>query len=453
MPLPDVRGRATDHVPVLVAALPARDVRGRERVRRTTWRLESLQDADQATAYRAQVQSRILQACVDGGVDMTVQRLAAAVTAGITMAAHATIGQRVVVQRITVPWLTELPTKQAIRDRRTAHTDMVTAATHLERLQNRRARDERSASEAVVLAGAWRAHEATLAFHACQQLATAAVKAARRKWRTKCADRLNYNVLRRPSSRHTYALLLRSSQAQVGSTGPEELLMPGTTEEYHDTVDGMLACFARHYESLGTPAPACTPHRQHRRDWARTRAVALDTLTANEPCILDSPFTEEEVDRALRRMANNKAPGHDQLPAELLKYSGPAGRAAITALFNAVLCSCELPSQWRDGRIVNLHKTGARDDCGNYRGITLLPAIDKLCMATLSSRLLAFVALYDRQYGFVRSKGTYDALFNLITTMDAQRDNPDNGDVNEPGFCVPRTACLQIGFRALSMVK
>ena len=258
--LPDVRACATDHVPVLVAALPVRDSRGPERVRRTTWRLECLHEATQAAEYRAQVQVHILQACVDGGLDMTVQQLAEAVTAGITTAAHATIGQRIVVPRITVPWLTDALTKQAIRDRRTAHVDMVTTEAHLERLQQRRARGERAATELAVLAVAWRAHEAALAFRVCKRLATAAVTAARRAWRTKCADRLNHNVLKRPSSRHTYALLLCSSQSQVGPTGPEELRMPGTTDEYHDTIDGMLACFAQHYESLGTPAPACTPH-------------------------------------------------------------------------------------------------------------------------------------------------------------------------------------------------
>ena len=188
------------------------------------------------------------------------------------------------------------------------------------------------------------------------------VKSALRKWRAAVAARLSYNVLKHPSSKDTYALLLRSSQSQKSSIGPEESRMPGTDAEYHDTLEGMLNCFVRHYEGLGQPAPASTPHRHYRRDWARAQAVTLDTLTATEPCTLHSPFTEEEIDRALRRMANSKAPGHDQLPAKLLKYSGTAGCAAITALFNAILRSGQLPSQWRDGRIVNLHKAGARDD-------------------------------------------------------------------------------------------
>ena len=427
----DVRACGTDHVPVLVTALPTRDPARPHRVRRVSWRRECLQRPEQAEKYRAHVQT-CMQTHVGRDPDLSVQQHHDAVISGFVSASHATIGQRVTVARITVPWLTDPLTKQAMKDRCTAHVEMVMAEDHLARQQQRRAKGARDVTELVVVTAAWRAHEASLAFQVCKQRATVAVKSALRKWRATVAARLNYNVLKHPSSKDTYALLLRSSQSQKSSVGPEELRMPGTDAEYHDTLEGMLNCFARHYEGLGQPAPASTPHRHYRRDcqtaqWARAQAVMLDTLTATEPCTLDSPFTEEEIDRALRRMANNKAPGHDQLPAELLKYSGTAGCAAITALFNAILSSGQLPSQWRDGRIVNLHKTGARDDCGNYRGITLLPAIDKLFMAALASRLLAFVALHDQQYGFVRGKGTYDALFNLITTMDAHRDDPDMG--------------------------
>ena len=91
------------------------------------------------------------------------------------------------------------------------------------------------------------------------------------------------------------------------------------------------------------------------------------------------------------------------------------------SLFQEVLDSGRIPSTWRQGIITNLSKPGDPTDCGNYRGITLLPAIDKLFMKVLASRILNFVHLHDHQYGFVRNKGTTEALFNLIATLEQRK--------------------------------
>ena len=53
--------------------------------------------------------------------------------------------------------------------------------------------------------------------------------------------------------------------------------------------------------------------------------------------------------------------------------------------------------------------------------MTLLPAIDKLFMKVLATRILNFVHLHDHQYGFVRNKGTTEALFNLIATLEQRK--------------------------------
>ena len=61
----------------------------------------------------------------------------------------------------------------------------------------------------------------------------------------------------------------------------------------------------------------------------------------------------------------------------------------------------------------------------NNRGITLLPVIDKLFMSVLADRILGFAILHDHQYGFVKGKGTHEALFNLIANMQLHKDAKD----------------------------
>jgi Reverse transcriptase (RNA-dependent DNA polymerase) len=77
-----------------------------------------------------------------------------------------------------------------------------------------------------------------------------------------------------------------------------------------------------------------------------------------------------------------------------------------------------IPRTWRQGDLVSLFKAGDPTKCNNYRGITLLPVIDKLYYSILAKRILEHVQLHDHQYEFVREKGTAEALFNLVTTME-----------------------------------
>jgi Reverse transcriptase (RNA-dependent DNA polymerase) len=85
----------------------------------------------------------------------------------------------------------------------------------------------------------------------------------------------------------------------------------------------------------------------------------------------------------------------------------------ICSLLNVVRRTECMPAGWRDGVMVPLPKTGDLTECGNYRGLTLMPAIDKLFSQIMVKRLSAHVQLHDHQYGFRTGRSTFDALFAL----------------------------------------
>jgi Reverse transcriptase (RNA-dependent DNA polymerase) len=132
---------------------------------------------------------------------------------------------------------------------------------------------------------------------------------------------------------------------------------------------------------------------------------------------LAAAFTGQEVRKALSRMANDKAPGHDGVPAELLKCSGATGLHVITHTLNIVFAAERIPLGWREGVVVSLHKAGDATECVNYRGLTLLPALNKLFCLLLAARLGATVPLHDQQYAFRKRRGTLNALFNLSNVV------------------------------------
>ena len=57
----------------------------------------------------------------------------------------------------------------------------------------------------------------------------------------------------------------------------------------------------------------------------------------NEEMLLDTPFTAEEVDNALRRLKPGKAAGHNLLQPEHLKYGSEAIRIWVQQISNAIV--------------------------------------------------------------------------------------------------------------------
>ena len=83
-------------------------------------------------------------------------------------------------------------------------------------------------------------------------------------------------------------------------------------------------------------------------------------------------FTLEEIVQSLRRIRNTKSPGFDNIINEFLKNSHKSVLKLIVSLFNIILNTGRVPTQWCTGIILTLYKNkGSHDDPNNYRDITL----------------------------------------------------------------------------------
>ena len=75
----------------------------------------------------------------------------------------------------------------------------------------------------------------------------------------------------------------------------------------------------------------------------------------------------------------------------------------------------------KSAEVVPIHKAEAKADISNYRPILLVSNTAKNFEKIMYNRLYGFLKncniLSDSEYGFVKGKGTADALNNLLTSL------------------------------------
>ena len=146
----------------------------------------------------------------------------------------------------------------------------------------------------------------------------------------------------------------------------------------------------------------------------------------------DDRITEAEVIKQLKKMKNGKSPGIDGLTSEMYKEGGEDMIKEITRIFNIAWETGTVPKEWGKATICPIFKVkdakeiredpskGDRQNCKNYRGISLIPHIAKLYERIIEKRLRQAVEgiLGEWQYGFRPGRSTMDLIFSLKILMD-----------------------------------
>ena len=135
-------------------------------------------------------------------------------------------------------------------------------------------------------------------------------------------------------------------------------------------------------------------------------------------------ISDEELEQSLKSMKNRKAPGPDGLNSELFKYGGPVLSNRLLKLINKCWKKRSTPEEWGQARVKSLFKKGKRDDCSNYRGISLLNSGCKIYANIITQRLkpISEAILLEEQNGFRRGRSCIDNVFTLKQTIEKRRE-------------------------------
>ena len=71
---------------------------------------------------------------------------------------------------------------------------------------------------------------------------------------------------------------------------------------------------------------------------------------------LDRPPSEEEIKKAITQLSTGKAPGADEIPADVYKHGGDTLLQKLTDLFCRMWDNEVIPQQLKDASIIRLYK-------------------------------------------------------------------------------------------------
>ena len=129
-----------------------------------------------------------------------------------------------------------------------------------------------------------------------------------------------------------------------------------------------------------------------------------------------SELSRAEVRKAIGQLNNGKAPGIDNIQAELLKADTDYASTKVNEIIDIVWRDEKTPRYWRKGLTVKLPKKGNLKECKNWRGITLLSVVSKVMGRIVIDRIRTGVEskLRKEQAGFRPGRGTTEQILIFI---------------------------------------
>jgi hypothetical protein len=87
-------------------------------------------------------------------------------------------------------------------------------------------------------------------------------------------------------------------------------------------------------------------------------------IHTTEPLIPEPSLVR--VKTAIGKLKSYKSPSTDQIPAKLVKEEGETLYSEIQGFISSIWNKEQLPQQWKESIIVQIHKKGDKTDHSNY---------------------------------------------------------------------------------------
>lgn len=136
------------------------------------------------------------------------------------------------------------------------------------------------------------------------------------------------------------------------------------------------------------------------------------------------PITKDEIRKAIEQAKDNKSPGPDELPAEIIKMISEDNLHLYETLFNTIYDSGSIPTDWLRSTFIPIPKTHNARECDQHRLISLMSHTLKIYLKIIHKRIYkkCEANISDAQFGFRAGLGTREALFAIQALIQNCRD-------------------------------
>ena len=136
--------------------------------------------------------------------------------------------------------------------------------------------------------------------------------------------------------------------------------------------------------------------------------------------------TSEEVSSLIKLLNPRKGNRINDIPTSVVKISNHIISPYLSNIFNNCITEGCYPDILKIAHVVPVFKKGTRDECCNYRPISLLSNFNRIFEKLLYTRLLKyfdkFNLLNHNQYGFRKKHSTNMAIYDILESKLGNRD-------------------------------
>lgn len=158
---------------------------------------------------------------------------------------------------------------------------------------------------------------------------------------------------------------------------------------------------------------------------------SLNDNFKDDNIIQDIIVTTEEISKLIKCIDITKGPGCDHIPPLFFVKCSQSLSVPITLIFNRCFQEGYFPNTWKKAHIVPIHKKGQQTEIENYRPISILNVLSKLCEKVVHSRIYPIVAksIPTEQHGFMKARSTTTNLGVFIDHVSNAMDGGSQVDV------------------------
>ena len=147
----------------------------------------------------------------------------------------------------------------------------------------------------------------------------------------------------------------------------------------------------------------------------------MKDLDTSESSIFLYPTTSSEILKLIDSLPNKNSSGHDNISNTMLKSLSQSIIVPLEIIYNKSIAEGIFPEDMKKADIVPLYKSKNRQECSNYRPISLLITLSKLLEKLIYKRVYQFLEktgqIFPSQYGFRTAHSCENAVSELLSTI------------------------------------